>query len=155
MSDRWAEIVRTPPVAAAEWVALPENGWGAIIAYRVGPGRTRPHDVPTERRLVTEVCTDADGTTRRRTVAMTPEDFADITESVNSYLLDVGLPPAPFTWWEVAPPDGMTGDEFLKRLEDASAERLTSTSGVEVARQYAAVLTDEIASIFAQDEASN
>ncbi|WP_250444297.1 DUF5956 family protein [Actinotalea sp. C106] len=152
MSDRWAEIIRTPPVAAAEWVALPENGWGAIIAYRVGPGRTRPHDFPQERRLVTEVCTDTDGTARRRTLAMTPKDFADIVESVNSYLVDVGLPPAPFTWWEVVPPDGMTGDAFLKHLEDASAERVTATSGVEVARQYAAVLTDEIESIYAQGD---
>lgn len=137
-------------------MVLPENGWGAIVAYRAGPGRTRPHEVPWVRRLVTEVCTDADGATRRRTVALTPEDVADIVESVNSYLVEVGLPPAPFTWWEVAPPDGMTGDAFLKRLEDACFERVTAaTSGVEVARQYAAVLTDEIEGIFAEDEASS
>lgn len=54
------------------------------------------------------------------------------------------------TWWEVAPPDGMTGDAFLERLEDACAERVTATSGVEVARQYSSVLTEEIESIFAQ-----
>lgn len=85
---------------------------------------------------------------------MTPEDLAVIVESVNSYLVEVGLPPAPFTWWEVAPPEGMTGDAFLKRLEDACAERVTATSGVEVARRYSAALTDEIESIFAQAEAS-
>ena len=44
---------------------------------------------------------------------------------------------------------------FQKRLEDASFERVMATSAVEVTRQYAAVLTDEIESIFAQDEASN
>lgn len=155
MSDRWAEIVRTPPVVAAGWVALPENGWGAIIAYRVGPGRTRPREVPQVGRVVTEVCTDADGTIRLPTVAMTPEDLAVIVESVNSYLVEAGLPPAPLTWWEVAPPDGMTGEALLKRLEDACFQRVTATSGVEVARQYAAVLSDEIEGIFAQDEASN
>lgn len=153
MSDRWAEIVRTPPVASANWVALPENGWGAIIAYRVGPGRARPHGVPPELRQVTETCTEADGTTRRRTVAMSREDFADIVESVNSYLRDVGLPPTPFTCWEVAPPDRMTGTEFLRRLENAGAEGVTATSGVEVARQYAAVLADEIARIFIRTDA--
>lgn len=151
MRDRWTEIVRAPQVAAAEWVALPENGWGAVVAYRVGPGRARPHAAPLEDRLVTEACTDADGTARRRTVPMTPEDVADIEESVNSYLLEVGLPPAPFTWWEVAPPDGMTGDAFLERLERACLHRATATSGADVARQDAAVLAEEIRAIFARD----
>lgn len=152
MSDRWAEIVRAPPVESANWVVLPENGWGAIIAYRVGPGHARPHDVRLERRLVTETCTEADGSTRRRTVAMSHEDFAYIVESVNSYLLEVGLPPTPFSWWEVAPPDGMAGKEFLSRLENACTEGMTAASGVEVARQYAAVLADEVAKIFVRTD---
>ena len=155
MSDRWTEIVRAPQVAAAEWVALPENGWGAVVAYRVGPGRARPHAVPREDRLVTEICTDADGTARRRAVAITPEDAADIEEAVNSYLLEAGLPPAPFTWWEVAPPDGMTGEAFVERLEGACFHRVTATSGADVARQYAAVLTEEIRAIFARDAAQD
>lgn len=155
MSDRWAEIVRTPPVASAAWVALPENGWGAIVAYRVGPGRARPHDVPLELRQVIETCTDADGTTRRRTVAMSREDLATIAESVDSYLRDVGLPPTPFTWWEVAPPDQMTGTEFLRRLENAGAEGVTAASGVDVARQYAAALADEVARIFFRSDATD
>lgn len=86
MSDRWAEIARTTPVASGDWIALPENGWGAIVAYRVGPGRARPHHAPMGLRQVTEICTDADGTTRQRTVAMNAEDVADIGESVNTYL---------------------------------------------------------------------
>lgn len=120
MSDRWGEIVRTPPVASANWVALPENGWGAIVAHRVGPGRARPLDVPLKRRYVTETWTESDGSTQQRTVPMSDEDLAHIVEAINTYLLDVGLPPAPFSWWEVAPPDGMTGEEFLSRLENAS-----------------------------------
>lgn len=153
MNDRWAEIVRTPPVAAAEWVTLPENGWGAIIAYRVGPGRTRPHHIPVESRTVREVWTDADGTTHRHTMPMTAEDFAEIVHSVNSYLVEVGLPPSPFTRWEVAPPDGMPGGEFMRRLEDAATQRSTATSGPDVAHEYAAILTDEIDTIFARGAA--
>ena len=154
MSERWDEIVRTPPVPSATWVVHPQNGWGAIVASRVGPGRTRPHHVPPELRRVTEICSQADGTTRRRTVAMSPEDLADIGESVNSYLADVGLPPAPFTWWEVAPPDGMAGEEFLKRLEVSCFERVTPPSGVEAAQKYATVLTEEIMTIFTEADAT-
>jgi len=42
----------------------------------------------------------------------------------------------------------MTGNEFQRRLENVGTERVTATSGVEVARQYAAVLADEITRIF-------
>ena len=84
---------------------------------------------------------------------MTAEDFAEIVHSVNSYLVETGLPPSPFTWWEVAPPDGMRGGEFMRRLEDAATERVTATSGAEVAHQYAAILTDEIDTIFGRGEA--
>lgn len=82
---------------------------------------------------------------------MTSEDIADIEESVNGYLLEVGLPPAPFTWWEVAPPDGMSGAAFRERLERACLHRVTATSGADVARQHAAVLTEEVRAIFAPD----
>lgn len=142
MTDGWSEILRTPPVPGAEWVVLPENGWGAVIAYYVGPGLVRPHDVPVERRRVREECVAPDGTSRRRTVPMSAADLGEIGEYVNSYLDDVGLPPAPVSWWEVAVPEGMTGAELLKRLEDAC--RTVATSGLEVAREYAARLAEEV-----------
>lgn len=50
----------------------------------------------------------------------------------------------------------MTGEEFVRRLEDAAAERVTAaTGGVEVAQQYAAVLADEIQKIFARADGAD
>lgn len=119
MTDaRWNAIRSTPGRPGANWSPLPENGWGAVIAYVAGPGRARPHDAPLTERTV-EVTTVVDGASKSLTLPMTPEDVAVIAEFVDTHLEEVGIPPAPVTWWEIDLPDGMTYETFDLSMERA------------------------------------
>ena len=115
-TDRWQEILDAPVNPDGNWVVLPENGWGAVIAYAAGPGHARPHDVPLSERRVTVTVHD---TGRVFDEPFRPADLADIAEMISDYLVTVGLPVSPRTWWEVDLPPGMSEADLDRPFDGA------------------------------------
>lgn len=121
--DGWSRIVeaaRTEEDGA--WVALPENGWGAVVAWAAGPGRARPHPIALDdRRPVRVHCENPHGTVHAWEEPFTVDDLADVEHLIADYCALAGIPTPPFTAWDLCPPDGVT----LQDLEAAAFEEPT------------------------------
>ncbi|CAM3686049.1 DUF5956 domain-containing protein [Occultella aeris] len=110
------------PGRPGNWVALPENGLGALMAFAAGPGYARPRSgvVPRPVRVTLE-------RPGRPPISWeeerTPEDDAVILESIVSYLAEAGITAAaPVTAWEILLPEGVTGADLERRTGAAMAE---------------------------------
>ena len=126
--DRWARILDEPCNPAGRWVVLPENAWGAVMAFAAGPGHARTHDVPRERRTVL-VTTTSVGVTRSRAEPMSVDDLAAIADVIDTILAEAHIPRSPGTWWEIDLPAGTTGDAVDEALD--AAQRAGDTSGLD------------------------
>ena len=151
MADgRWGEILDADVPADGNWAVLPENDWGALVAYGAGPGRVRPHTVPREHRLVSKECVSRDGRITRTVEPMTDEDMADVREMIDLALTDVGVPAPPHGWWEVLLPDGMTFDELDRHVNDAVMHDPDAPgSGLAAAQRQAVVIQRVVPRIIA------
>lgn len=104
---RWSQILDQEPDASGSWWILPENGWGALVAFVAGPGNVRPH-----RNL--------------RWTATTPD--TEVLEDVNDYLRVAGVEASPEPHWEIRLPAGLTLLELEERIGSAeSVEPLPQT----------------------------
>lgn len=99
-------------------IELPENGWGALLAWAAGPQHvTRLSDSGEKPPVVTST-SHADGTTTRKTSPRTVADQAEIDEAIDEYLSEAALPPRPRGWrWFLAlPPQHTTAESFQRSL---------------------------------------
>ncbi|MCV2393692.1 DUF5956 family protein [Actinotalea sp. M2MS4P-6] len=139
--DRWAQILGADVPERGNWAVLPENDWGALVAYGAGPGRVRPHFVARERRFVTRECVGPDGEVTRSVEPMTDDDLASVRQMIDAALVDVGVPVPPHGWWEVLLPDGMTFDDLDRGVNDAVMHDPDAPpSGLAAARRQAEVI---------------
>jgi hypothetical protein len=123
--DRVAE-----PTTEEGWVALPENGWGAIIAAAAGErlvGR-RPVDRTDFR---TRITARTGRRVRAWTEPRTVDDQASIDEGVDEYLALAGLPgrPAGYAWYLRRPDDR---DDAADPV-DAISRRMAASPALEPA----------------------
>jgi hypothetical protein len=125
--SRWSQILDQAPDASGRWWILPDNGWGALIAFVAGPGNVRPH--------------------RNLWWTATAPD-TEILEDVNDYLRIAGVEASPEPQWEIRLPAGMTLLELEKRIGSAeSIEPLPQTPEGWRRRQVVAIRT-EVEAIF-------
>lgn len=111
-----------------EWLRLPDNGWGALVAYLAGPHRVRA--VAIEHRDVRVVMTQG-GVTTGWTERPTQDDIDHGYSDVVDYLARAGIGPPPTgVSWEVRLPRGTGKREFEGAINVAMMEVPTSDSFV-------------------------
>lgn len=125
-ADRWHRMVAATPTEGDDgaWVPLPENGWGAVVAWAAGPGRARPRRIALgDRRPVRVRCTEPDGTVREWDEPFTLDDLAELEDMIADYCALAGIPAPPVTAWDLRLPDadGMT----LQDIDAAAFEEPT------------------------------
>jgi hypothetical protein len=150
-AERWLAIVLTAPDdPEGHWVALPENGRGALVAYLAGPGRARPQGWAPRTVEVTE---DRAGTRRVRHEPMTPGDVASIQNTIAVELADLGICAPPNTWWEVDLPKWMSYDHLARQLNAAIGGLQPDTgSGAERARRRTDAVRHELRGILGEPD---
>ena len=136
----WSEfsILTTSSFAKGEFtIELPENGWGALIAWIAGP--TFVSRIPRglhEAPLTKHICETDSGTIVTES-ARTEADQLEIEQDINEYLREAGVSEQPggFAWVLAAPNKFATSDELWGTVDGT------------VGREYPdATLPSEIAS---------
>ncbi|PWK91191.1 hypothetical protein C8D88_1011224 [Lentzea atacamensis] len=129
-------------VGSLHYALLPDNGWGATIAWEAGPelaGRIAD-DVSAYHVVERTRAGNSRVIAEQRTVPRTEEDQDVIEESVNDYLAEAGIPPRPrgFAWYLKVPPTR----SGLKELERAIIAKDTTGLPVDVRRVARTALAD-------------
>ncbi|MBZ2195266.1 DUF5956 family protein [Occultella gossypii] len=124
---RWQEMVddRARP---GNWVPLPENGLGALMAFAAGAGYARPAVgmVPRPIRVTLERPGSPPVYWEEERGS---EDTAIIIESIAEYLAEAGIAAAPLTAWEILLPEGVTGADLEQRTGKAMARTNAGPGG--------------------------
>lgn len=108
------------------WRILPENGWGALIAWTAGEQNRRMRvlddSVLSSRLMRVEVIQR--GISRKREVPFTPSDQEEINDSIAEYLQDADVPSPPSGYqWFVRIPDGLPDDQDVLEVIGEQAMR--------------------------------
>ncbi|GEN81208.1 DUF5956 family protein [Actinotalea fermentans] len=106
----WHEVLMTTASTGGHWVRVPDNGWGALIAYLAGPGRVR---TVARRYNDVRVVTVHDGVRTEHSEEITPEDVRGIERDIASYVAERAAPaPPPGVSFEILIPDELSFDEL-------------------------------------------
>lgn len=147
VSDRWSELAQAGVDrcrTSDNWVELPENGWGALVAYLAGPGYARPLQIPFETRTVTVFEIAATGEACSREEPMTLYDIESIRESIAEFLAEVDIEAPTETSWQLCLPTGMSADDLAERLNAAVASAGDGVSRREQALREARAMAREL-----------
>ena len=152
VADGWESFASPPQEEPADgdWVKLPENGWGALVAHVAGPGSARPNVVPLEERTVAVHCMTRDGEESRFVEPMSEDDLQGTRDAIVAYLADVGVPPPPYFWWEVRLRKGVTLDVLAEAIDQAfRADGHAPADGVTDARHELEVMRRVVPTLLA------
>lgn len=102
---------------------LSENGWGAVIAWLVGPTHVYRTTDRSTKRLVQTTLHHANGDTSTTLSERTAEDQRGIDDDIDEYLAEREIPPRPrgFDWILVLPPRFQSAAAFYESVNKAAS----------------------------------
>jgi hypothetical protein len=106
------------------YIELPENGWGALLAWSAGPGHVVRCLDRLEKPPVVTTVTGRNGTVSRSEAPRTDADQAEVDQAIDEYLADAEVPSQPHGWrWFLAlPPQCATARDYHRLIDTALRE---------------------------------
>lgn len=122
VQDGWSQIVSEPVLDEPDAIALPESGWGALIAGVAGPrwARRAPWTAPPP--VITTMVTAT--TTVPSEAPRSAEEQRGIDDDIADYLLAADVPPPPpRVTWALRCPATLPSERFWEELYTRMDER--------------------------------
>lgn len=133
-SVSWNDFPAVSQPDLKEWVEVPDNGYQLCCLWAAGPDNGCRVSVPTGSESVLETRVSGDGTRTVTRRPPSPEVEQDLSETVNTYLAEAGIPPRPghHRWFLKRPSWLDVADDFNAVTKAIAAHKGTADDAATV-----------------------